>query len=120
MFPKQSALSFQAPDDLAAALSSVREGLDAINSLLDSLTRSGNSYLDVAFLKADRGEFSYPPWDSVGLMLTSTQTFTTGAWGAVSYDRVLWNTNVLDYSTGASGLLRFTRPSDKRIFLVSG
>ena len=110
------------PDDLANELQATNDEVNRLSGLLDSWQRSGNSYPDLGFFRADRAEFVYPPTEVAEFQRESTQSITSGAWNSVIFDRAIQNSGVINYSTAgaADGLFSFNRPSDGRVFLLFG
>ena len=107
-------------DDLANSLSESKMNLDRLSGIIDGWQRSGQGYPDFDFFRAERAEFVYPPWDTAGFRRVSTLVFSSETWETVPFDKIDWNTGVLDYTTVSTGIFRFTRPSNHRVFLVFG
>ena len=107
-------------DDLANSVSKLKMNLDRLSGTVDGWTRSGQGYPDFDFFQAERAEFVYPPWGTAGFRLVSTQIIATDAWDTLVFNHTDWNTGIIDYSTASTGLFRFTRPSDNRVFLIFG
>lgn len=107
-------------DDLAASVISIQSELDGLSGLLDGWQRSGNSYPDLSFFRADRAEFVYPPFPVAEFQRETTQSITTGAWNTVVFNKVIQNPGIINYSTASTGLFQFGRPSGGRVFLVFG
>jgi len=108
------------PEDLAIELQRLTDEVHTLDGILAGWTQSGNTYIDVPFLKADRGEFMHPPFPLAELTRETTQFVTTNAWNTIAFDRIIQNPGVVNYSTASTGNIGFYTPPNRHVFLVFG
>ena len=107
-------------DNLSASLDVMEQDINRLESVVASWTRRGDTIPSFDLLKADQAYFYNPPVESVRLLRTSNQNLGAGVWNTLVWDTVTYNTGLVDYSTGSTGIIYVPQNAYPTVYLFIG
>ena len=108
------------PDGLLASLNAMEPAINRLESIVASWTRRGDVTLSFDLLKADQAYFYNPPVESVRLLRSSNQNLGANVWNTLVWDTVTYNTGLVGYSTGSTGIIYAPQNAYPTVYLFIG
>src|SRR3990167_1387974 len=108
------------PDSLLASLDVMEPDIKRLESVVASWTRRGDTIPSFDLLKADQAYFYNPPVESIRLLRSSDQNLGANVWNTLVWDTVTYNTGLVDYSTGSTGIIYVPQNAYPTVYLFIG
>src|SRR3990167_7406546 len=108
------------PNDILTSLDTIEVDINRLESVVASWTRRSDTLPSFDLLKADQTYFYNPPVESIRLLRSSDQNLGANVWNTLVWDTVTYNTGLVDYSTGSTGIIYVPQNAYPTVYLFIG